>query len=323
MSEAANLRTVRVQYLVLDDSPAKLRDTRLQYAGDDNNPASVRRINGQALIIDRNPLNFRDVRLQFTDEVKSPAGVRRITGQMLIVDKSPVNVRDVRMQYTSDQSSPANLRRLNGFVMTRQLDGQPVKALRLQYLEVVNDPPRFGIDPWARLITAINGNNNTRFIPAHFTHGNPQPSTVPNKWNTQMEITALPASGFSGSTTIYFQRYSVGKIFDGKTAVLDLVGKVGTHDLIPQINTVFGTTFVPNDLDNVPIDHARNQFTLRIASNSWFFIPGSETVYQNVADLSLLYKTIDLPGFVKNTGPLSIVGAKEKVNGIYPVRADA
>lgn len=322
MSEAANLRTVRVQYLVLDDSPTKLRDTRLQYTGDGDNPASIRRINGQALIIDRNPLNVRSARMQFSEDIQNPASIRRVTGQVLIIDKSPVSVRDVRMQYSSDQSSPASLRRLNGFVMTRTVDGHPVKALRLQYLEVVNDPPRFGIDPWVRLITAINGNNNTRFIPAHFTHGNPEPSTVPNKWNTQMEITALPASGFSGSMKIHFQRYAMGRIFDGKTAVLDLNGKVGTHDLIPQINAAFGTTFVPNDLDDIPIDHARNQFTLRIASNSWFFIPGSETVYQNVADLSLLYKTVDLPGFVKNTGPLSVVGAKEGVNGIYPVRAD-
>lgn len=322
MSEAANLRAVRVQYIVLDDSPAKLRDTRLQFTGEDQNPASVRRVNGQVLTLDRNPLNVRDVRAQFSEDILTPASIRRISGQFLLLDKSPVNVRDVRTQYTSDQSNPASLRRLNGMVMTRDKFGQPVKNVRLQYVEVVNDPPRFDIDPWQRLIAAINQNNNMKFVPAHFTHGNPLPASVSNKWNTQMEITALPASGFSGTTTIYFQRYAIGRIFDNKSVVLDLAGKITVHELIPQINTLFGTTFTTNDLENLPINHAGNQFTLRIASNSWFFIPGTETTYINVADLGILYKNVDLPGFVKNTGPLSVVGAKEGVSGIYPVRAD-
>lgn len=385
MSETANLRAVRVQYLVLDTTPVSLRGTRLQYAGEDSNPASIRRINGQVLMIDKQPVNVRAVRVQHTSEESNPASIRRINGQYLLIDKQPVNfgalraqyllidkqpvnVKGVRAQFVEDTAEPASIRRINGqyllidkqpvnfgalraqylivdkqplnvsvlrtqFVedtaeptsirriagqtMLRKRDPLPVRAVRVQYAEVDNDLDRYDFDPRVRLLKIINSNNGLNLQDEDIVFGIPQPATVPNKWNTQVEIEALESSTYSGKTTVYFQRYDVSRIFRGKSIVLDLTDKVGTHDLIPQINESFNTAFTEEDLEDIPIDHELNRYTIKVISDHWFFLKDSEYDHSNALDLSIAYSEINLPGFNWDE---TIIAAVPGRDGIYEVK---
>lgn len=323
MGEPANLKSIRLQYLVLDDTPAKLRNTRLQYIASDEHPASVRRVTGQFLTIDKQPFNLRNARLQYIEGVETPASVRRVTGQFLTIDKQPLNIRNTRLQYLEGIETPASLRRLTAQFLIRPRDPFELRAVRLQYAELVNRPPSFKLEIWPRLLAVINQNNGTTFTDAHLTHGLPKASTVPDTWNTELEITALPASGFSGTMKVFYQRYSIAELFTENFPFLDLAGKVTTHDLLPQLNALLGTLLTPEEVLPIPIDHARNTYTLTITDKSWMFIPGSSYGYHNVRDLALMYPVVDLNGFDDpNAGPGGILNAKVGVNGIYDILAD-
>lgn len=320
MADSANLKSVRLQYIVIDTAPAMLRDIRLQYITPDENPASIRRVVGNFLIVDKNPANFKAVRAQFLEESKTPASVRRIVGNFLVVDKSGLNLRDLRLQYLEESRTPASMRRLVGNIMTRDRDPANLKAVRVQFAEMVNNPPKLNIDVWTKLLSIINALNGWNFTTSQLTPGTPKIAPAGSPWNTELEVTALPASGFSGKVKVYYQRFPISDFFKNNFPLLDFNGKNTTRDMLPQINALMGTFLTADDVEDTPINRVTNTMTLVISNKSWLFLEGSTFSWQNVANLADMYPVTDLFGFNNDDAPLSVIDARA-TSGIHQIRA--
>lgn len=322
MADAANLRTVRVQYLVPDDRPVLLRDVRLQSLESTASPAGVRRLSAQTLEISKDAANVRSVRAQYLDDYRNPTNIRRVTVQMLTIEKYPVNIRDVRVQMAEAAASPPAIRRLSVMAMTLTRMPINVANVRMQYLEIDNSPPEFRIDAWPKLLKIINQNNGFAFTDAMLQHSTPEVSDDPRYWNTKLKVTATPLSGFSGEMYVYYQRYPIALALDRPGPLLDFTNADSVHDLIPQINAGYELALTTADIMDSPINKATNSFVVTVKPGSWMFIEGSSFSFANIADLAELYSVVDLNGFTIPFTPGGIINPKVGVNGIYDIVAD-
>ncbi|MNF64208.1 hypothetical protein D3C84_459320 [compost metagenome] len=322
MADAANLRSVRVQYLVADDSPALLRDVRLQTLESDASPAGIRRLTGQILTIAKDPLNLRSARAQFAEDFRNPASIRRVTTQFLVIEKYPVNLRGIRAQFMEAAASPTSIRRVNTQVMVRPRDQLNIATVRVQYLEVDNSSPDFSLVAWPKLLQIINDTNGFAFTQAMLLPGTPEVNTNPLYWNTKLLVTATPLSGFSGSMYVYYQRYPISEAFNKLAPLLDLTGKNTVYDVLPQLNANYDLALTSADVEDGPIDKATNSFKLKVKAGSWFFLEGTEFIYQNIYDMRDVFGKVDLNGWDLPPTTGGIKNAIVGVNGIYDVYAD-
>jgi len=334
MTESANLRSIRIQYLYVDQNDAALRDIRVDYLAVDKAPVSVRRVNAQmltvsedpanlrnqrlqylestrdpvslrrvlaqALVVDKGPANVRDTRLQYIESTRDPVSLRRVLAQAMVIEKAPANVRDARLQYLERTRDPVSVRRILSQVLMVQKDPLYLKGMRAQYLTLENTPPNFTIDAWPRLLEIINNNNGTKFKLGDVLPGLPTRSLKLGTWNTQLEITAQPSSGYSGKVTVYYERYPIGLSFQDIHPVFDFTGVTTSHDLLPQINAFFGLKLTPAEIVATPmIPQGPNitSFDLVASENAWFYVPGSKFHFSGLPDLKTVYAVTDLSGF--------------------------
>lgn len=300
MTESANLRSIRIQYLYVDQNDAALRDIRVDYLAVDKTPVSVRRVNAQMLTVSEDPANLRNQRLQYLESTRDPVSLRRVLAQAMVIDKAPANVRDARLQYLERTRDPVSVRRILSQVLMVQKDPLYLKGMRAQYLTLENTPPNFTIDAWPRLLEIINNNNGTKFKLGDVLPGLPTRSLKLGTWNTQLEITAQPSSGYSGKVTVYYERYPIGLSFQDIHPVFDFTGVTTSHDLLPQINAFFGLKLTPAEIVATPmIPQGPNitSFDLVASENAWFYVPGSKFHFSGLPDLKTVYAVTDLSGF--------------------------
>lgn len=300
MTESANLRSIRIQYLYVDQNDAALRDIRVDYLAVDKTPVSVRRVNAQMLTVSEDPANLRNQRLQYLESTRDPVSLRRVLAQAMVIDKAPANVRDARLQYLERTRDPVSVRRILSQVLMVQKDPLYLKGMRAQYLTLENTPPNFTIDAWPRLLEIINSNNGTKFKIGDVLPGLPTPSLKLGTWNTQLEITAQPSSGYSGKVTVYYERYPIGLSFQDIHPAFDFTGVTTSHDLLPQINAFFGLKLTPVEIVATPmIPQGPNitSFDLVASENAWFYVPGSKFHFSGLPDLKTVYAVTDLSGF--------------------------
>lgn len=322
MADAANLRSIRIQYLVPDDSPARLRDVRLQTLEHDASPAGIRRLSAQILTISKDPLNMRAARASFAEDHRNPASIRRVRTQFLVIEKYPVNLRSVRVQLVEHAASPTAVRRINTQVMIRPRDALNLATVRVQYLEIDNSSPDFRLVAWPKLLQIINDTNGFAFTQAMLIPSLPEVNTDPRYWNTKLKVTATPLSGFSGSMYVYYQRYPISEAFNKLAPLINLTGKNTVYDVLPQLNTNYDLALTSADVEDGPIDKATNSFVLKAKAGSWFFLEGTEFTYQNIHDMRDIYTKVDLPGWDL---PSTVGGVKNPVagvSGIYDIYAD-
>jgi len=300
MTESANLRSIRIQYLYVDQNDAALRDIRVDYLAVDKAPVSVRRVNAQMLTVSEDPANLRNQRLQYLESTRDPVSLRRVLAQAMVIDKAPANVRDARLQYLERTRDPVTVRRILSQVLMVQKDPLYLKGMRAQYLTLENTPPNFTIDAWTRLLEIINNNNGTKFKLGDVLPGLPTRSLKLGTWNTQLEITAQPSSGYSGKVTVYYERHPIGLSFQDIHPVFDFTGVTTSHDLLPQINAFFGLKLTPAEIVATPmIPQGPNitSFDLVASENAWFYVPGSKFHFSGLPDLKTVYAVTDLSGF--------------------------
>jgi len=300
MTESANLRSIRIQYLYVDQNDAALRDIRVDYLAVDKTPVSVRRVNAQMLTVSEDPANLRNQRLQYLESTRDPVSLRRVLAQAMVIDKAPANVRDARLQYLERTRDPVSVRRILSQALMVQKDPLYLKGMRAQYLTLENTPPNFTIDAWTRLLEIINNNNGTKFKLGDVLPGLPTRSLKLGTWNTQLEITAQPSSGYSGKVTVYYERYPIGLSFQDIHPVFDFTGVTTSHDLLPQINAFFGLKLTPAEIVATPmIPQGPNitSFDLVASENAWFYVPGSKFHFSGLPDLKTVYAVTDLSGF--------------------------
>ena len=322
MADAANLRSIRIQYLVPDDSPARLRDVRLQTLEHDASPAGIRRLTAQILTIAKDPLNLRSARAQFAEDFRNPASIRRVQTQFLVIEKYPVNLRSIRAQFVEQAASPTSVRRINTQVMIRPRDQLNIASVRVQYLEIDNSSPDFRLVAWPKLLQIINDTNGFAFTQAMLLPGAPEVSTDPRYWNTKLKVTATPLSGFSGWMYVYYQRYPISEAFNKLAPLLDLTGKNTVYDVLPQLNANYDLALTSADVEDGPINKTTNSFKLKVKAGSWFFLEGTEFLYQNIYDMRDVYNKVDLASRVLPPTTGGIKNAVVGVSGIYDVYAD-
>ncbi|MNO12979.1 hypothetical protein D3C76_25990 [compost metagenome] len=322
MADAINLREIRVQYLALDDSPVKLRDIRTQLLADGVEPASIRRIRGTVLTIAKDPLSLRAARMQFVEDDQKPAVIRRIRGTVLVIAKNPVNIRTFRLQFAEAADIPASIRRLTTKVMIRERGPVSVASVRMQYLEIDNSHPDLTLPAWPALLNVINLQNGWNFTTAHLIPSEPPvTNTDPRFWNSKIQITATPASGFSGSMDIYFQRFDIGIPFGERShPFLNLTGKTSTKDVLAEFNDWFSLSLTLDDVEDLPIEG--NKVTFRVKEGSWYYLPGSEYRFFNIPDLATQYPNTKLNGFLLPAQPGYITAKPGDPSGIYQMVAD-
>jgi len=291
MADTVNVRDVRVQHLALDDSPAKLRD----------------------------------VRLQFAEDTAQPGGLRRLHGQVLVIAKDSARVRDVRVQSVEDYAKAAGFRRMTGMVLTRLRGEASVRDVRVQYLEIDNSHPNFANDAWTRLLYVANAQNGWNFTKEQITPATPEAHNVAGMWNTRVKITAQPSSGFSGDMYLYYQRYPINTRFkEIGHPFLNLTGKTSVKDVLPDLNSWFSMSLSLNDVEDSPI--VDGKFTLTAKEGSWYFLPGTTFKFVNLPDLTTMYPKTKLNGWDGATQPGGIlfntVGSEKAQSGIYKIMAD-
>lgn len=265
MADPINLRVVRLQYLEEDPAPGKLRQVRFQLLEEDRKPVAVRQVRAQVLVQRKYPVMIRASRLQFLEE-----------------DQKPIAVRQVRSQ-----------------VLLRRPEKVQVRGVRLQYLVLDNAKPDFNTDAWPLLLATINNTNpGFDFTDEKLLHALPQINDDGVHWNTKLKVTATPASDFSGSMYVYYQRYPIKDIFARGTGAPDVTGLKTTHQLIPQLNRLYDVGLTEADIEDRPIDQVTGAYTLRVSPGSWYFIEGSRYDYLvAIQDLHDVYANVNLRGF--------------------------
>lgn len=265
MADPINLRVVRLQYLEEDPAPGKLRQVRFQLLEEDRKPVAVRQVRAQVLVQRKYPVMIRASRLQFLEE-----------------DHKPIAVRQVRSQ-----------------VLLRRPEKVQVRGVRLQYLVLDNAKPDFNTDAWPLLLATINNTNpGFDFTDEKLLHALPQINDDGVHWNTKLKVTATPASDFSGSMYVYYQRYPIADIFARGTGLPDVTGLSTTHQLIPQLNRLYDVGLIEADIEDRPIDQVTGAYTLRVSPGSWYFIEGSRYDYLvAIQDLHDVYANVNLRGF--------------------------
>lgn len=265
MADPINLRVVRLQYLEEDPAPGKLRQVRFQLLEEDRKPVAVRQVRAQVLVQRKYPVMIRASRLQFLEE-----------------DHKPIAVRQVRSQ-----------------VLLRRPEKVQVRGVRLQYLVLDNAKPDFNTDAWPLLLATINNTNpGFDFTDEKLLHALPQINDDGVHWNTKLKVTATPASDFSGSMYVYYQRYPIKDIFARGTGVPDVTGLKTTHQLIPQLNRLYDVGLTEADIEDRPINQSTGSYTIKVMPGSWYFIEGSRYDFKvTIQDLNDVFANVNLRGF--------------------------
>jgi hypothetical protein len=154
----------------------------------------------------------------------------------------------------------------------------------------------------AAMLALINANVITPFTAANLTIGQPQASTQ-NNCNTVVQITAQPASGYSGSMNLYYNRRNIQDAVTSTSWLLGTISAATTvQALLSQINTAYGTNFDPTDVVNGTVNAGATSIMLVAASTSYVFVPGTVVYLTNSVSLQLATPSTVLPGFNNAAG---------------------
>lgn len=164
-------------------------------------------------------------------------------------------------------------------------------------------PAQTGITAFLGL---LNANTNKVFTTSNLTIGAPQ-TTALNNVNTVVRITALPASGFSGSMNVYYTRRNLADAFPGSQNLGTIASATTIYALLPTINTKYGLNLTTQDINDGPVPAGATVFSVTASANSYVFQPGTiASVGQSIA-LSTAAPATALAGFDSAAG----VGPKQ------------
>lgn len=164
-------------------------------------------------------------------------------------------------------------------------------------------PAQSGVAAFLALLN--NSTSKVTFTTSNLTVGQPQATSL-NNVNTVVKITALPASGFSGSMNIYYNRR---KITDAVSSNSWLLGTIASNTtilaLLSQINTAYGTNFDPTDIVDGPVQAGATSIKLTVANTSYVYIPGASVYLMNQTPLGTATPVTSLGGFDSAAGPVT------------------
>ncbi|MND14897.1 hypothetical protein D3C87_1272800 [compost metagenome] len=203
--------------------------------------------------------------------------VRRVYAQVLSVVDAPLNIRSVRGQYLQLENSPTNFRTIRG-----------------QMLSIEAVKPSFKTNFYTNLLKLINSRNNSKFVEADFTWGAPELAPT-SRYNSQILLTARNSSQHSKTVMINYQRFKLAEILIGEPPAWNLSGITKVHQLLDQINTAWNLALTTTDVVNT--DVKPSGFTVRVATTSLYFYPGSSVSFGGLPSFEDEYGVQDLDGF--------------------------
>lgn len=193
----------------------------------------------------------------------------------------------------------AKLDMVSGYAL---VDQEPVAKLDLvsaNALVAGTLPNRYLVDVKTHIAQSINRNHMLSLKPEQFELGSIVKEDN-NRFNARIEITALPASGYSGKMQVWFTRAPIEDIVANRDLdVFKYDGQVvNTRDLVPLFNSTFGTKLAPEDVVDEPIPTDRST-VLRASPESIWFEPGTEVdvgvLCPSARDTELLDKAMQWP----------------------------
>lgn len=129
------------------------------------------------------------------------------------------------------------------------------------------------------LLDLLNYTHGTMLPVGAFTWGQPKALTAPEQLehlrNTSVEITAHPGSGYEGSTTIYYNRIDLGRLFRNAFKVGVDSNFNNSLEALALINEKYGLAIAPSEI--VSINAMDFEVAIEI-TNSLAYVPGSRII---------------------------------------------
>ena len=162
----------------------------------------------------------------------------------------------------------------------------------------------------------INEQNNTHLDPSLVELGLPTVTTTAGAlYNSDITVTAIEGSGYSGSVVLGYNRLDVQGFLFGETLLLAVGDAENFSDLIPEINLKLRTNITADDYIEGSILEAggeweglpneTKQITIQMNPDSLVFI-GSLTLTLHAEDIPLdsILLTISMDGLNYPTAPV-------------------
>lgn len=158
----------------------------------------------------------------------------------------------------------------------------------------------------AAFLALLNANTSTVFTTSNLTVGAPQ-TTTPNNVNTVVKITALPASGFSGSMNVYYTRRNLADAFPGSQNLGTISSATTIYALLPTINSKYGLNLTTQDINDGPVPAGSTVIAITASNSSYVFKPGTVASVGQSVPLNTAAPITALMGFDNAAG----VGPKQ------------
>lgn len=195
--------------------------------------------------------------------------------------------------------STVKLDQVTGYALVRQspiIKLDQVTAYALVGDKVVDD---YLVTAKEHVVRSINSSHRLSLRINDVELGIPSPASG-GRYNSVIDVTALPSSGFSGSISLSYLRKGIEDIVYNRD--LDIFRYNGlvqtTRDLVPLFNSTFGTKLAPEDVVDEPIPTDRST-VLRASPESIWFEPGTEVdvgvLCPSARDAELLDKAMQWP----------------------------
>jgi hypothetical protein len=117
------------------------------------------------------------------------------------------------------------------------------------YPSTIVVPPDSNIPHINYLFNLINGLNNSSYDPGDFTVNDPSPlSSSYINGNTEIEITPLSVTGYSGTLSFSYNRLDISNIFNSQLGTVNLSNVTLLSQILPQLNDIYGTDLLVTDI---------------------------------------------------------------------------
>lgn len=169
-------------------------------------------------------------------------------------------------------------RRATAFVLTtspRQVQSRTTQAW---VMTADIKRPSFAVEATQQILSSINRENNRTWTFDHIGLGDPKSLADNPGFNSQLTVTAKAASGYSGTQTLNYNRFTIGSAWSGKDIASYTVTAGTTHGQLAAINAKFGLALTTRDVRNFTVKAGDTAIALVAADTSYYFVPGTEVV---------------------------------------------
>ena len=106
----------------------------------------------------------------------------------------------------------------------------------------------------------------------------PPATSADPKGNSTVLVTALDGSQLTGSMTFFYRRLPIDEALGERIPQGSIVptNYANSHAMLADLIALTGIELRPNDIENLPV--SGGSVTIRAASSSYFFVPGSEFI---------------------------------------------